>query len=160
MDDAAARSSVSSAVDAGLRIIAGADQSENAMRRRLERRGFEAETIDDAVARLRDYGYLNDGRLAGSIAGRKIRDGYGRRRVAADLRGRGIAGEAVDDALSNVDAESERDSSLRVARRWMEKHPSMSLAEARRPLGAFLTRRGFGFDVVQSVLRTLGDDPG
>ena len=63
--------SISDAVDTGLRIIAGADQSEIALRRRLNHRGYEPAVINSAIAKLRDNGYLNNSRLAQSIGGEK-----------------------------------------------------------------------------------------
>ena len=147
--------SATDAVDTGLRILAGADQSERGLRRRLSARGFTAETIDAAVQRLTAFGYINDQRLSTSVMERKLRQGFGRRRVAADLRSRGVDAEVIDQTLSTIDGKAEEDACRDVAKHWMQTHPSQDARKQRSRLGAALQRRGFAFDVIHSVLNRL-----
>jgi regulatory protein len=134
--------------------MAGADQSEAGLRRRLVARGFTDEAIEAAIARLTEFGYINDEKLSASITQRKLRQGFGRRRVAADLRGRGMSDEAIDKALVSVDPESEVQSCLEAATKWARSHPGSGSADKRR-LGAALQRRGFGFDVIRTVIAQI-----
>jgi len=135
--------------------LAGADQSALGLRRRLAARGFTAETVDAAVERLTAFGYVNDERLSASVTERKLRQGFGRRRVAADLRSRGVDAAVIEQTLSGIDLEAESDSCREAAERWMRSHPSEDARKRRGQLGAALQRRGFAFDVIQTVLQHL-----
>jgi regulatory protein len=150
-----ASDSATDAVDTGLRILAGADQSEAGLRRRLAHRGFSSDAVEEAVERLTKFGYVNDMRLSASVSARKLRQGFGRRRVAADLRGRGIDSEVVEQTLSGIDVQAEEDSCRETAERWMRTHPSDDPRKARARLGAALQRRGFAFDVIHTVIQHL-----
>jgi regulatory protein len=135
--------------------MAGADQSEAGLRRRLAARGFTPEAVDSAISRLTEFGYLNDERLSASISQRKLRQGFGRYRVAADLRARGIGDEVIDQTLSAIEQPGEADACREAAQRWLRTHPSEDPVRLRRRLGAALQRRGFAFDVIASVLGHL-----
>jgi regulatory protein len=135
--------------------LAGADQSELGLRRRLAARGFTDEAVEAAIERLTKFGYLDDKRLSASVTERKLRQGFGRRRVAADLRSRGVDSDVIDEALSGIDVQAEHEACREAAERWVRTHPSGDARKQRSQLGAALQRRGFAFDVIQTVLQHL-----
>src|SRR5258706_10048259 len=133
------------AEQAALRILGGAAQSETALRRRLERRGFSAEASQAAAASAVRAGYVNDGALARSIVDRR----GGRRgsvRIAAELRARGLDDEQVRSAVADVSPDEQRESAVREARRRLRDGLPDDRAERRRLLGRVggaLSRLGF-----------------
>jgi regulatory protein len=147
---------VAAASAAALQILNGAAQSSRALAQRLERRGFASEAATAAVAAMREYGYVDDSALAVSIAGRRRREGYGRMRIAADLRARGIENDDLTTTLDSLDAGEDVDVALAaVRRRWpapFSDDPATREAERRRMAG-FLQRRGFGSETVGAVIR-------
>jgi regulatory protein len=147
--------SATDAVDTGLRILAGADQSELGLRRRLAARGFTDEAVQEAIERLTKFGYLEDKRLSASVTERKLRQGFGRRRVAADLRSRGVDADVIEQTLSGIDLQAEHESCREAAQRWVRTHPAGDARRQRSQLGAALQRRGFAFDVIQTVIQHL-----
>ena len=75
-----------------LRVLAGRASSTGEIREKLRRRAERASDVDDALARLKDYGYLNDRRFAeGFAAARLSNEKLGRARVLRDLRQRRVA---------------------------------------------------------------------
>ena len=133
-----------------------APQSASALRRRLQQRGFPEEVAAAAVAAMAARGYVDDAALAGSIAARRQRAGHGRIRVAAELRVRGVADEAITGTLDGVDAEAERAAALALGRRLAERaDPSPDPRRRSQRMGAALQRRGFDGDTVTWVLRQL-----
>jgi len=150
------------AEQAALRILGGAAQSEAALCRRLQRRGFSEEAARAAAESSVRAGYVNDGALAQSIVDRR-RGKRGAIRIAAELRARGLEDDVAHAAMSGVSADEQRDSALREARRRLRAGLPDDRAERRRALGRVagaLSRLGFSGDVVAYALRTAGADPG
>ena len=149
------------AEQAALRILGGAAQSEAALRRRLERRGFSAEASQAAAESAVRAGYVDDGALARSIVDRR-RGRRGSVRIAAELRARGIDDDAVRSAVGEVSPEEQRESAVSEARRRLRDGLPDDRAERRRLLGRVggaLSRLGFTGDVVAYALARAGNEP-
>jgi regulatory protein len=91
-----------------LRLLAQRALSAGEIRTRLRRRALEEEVVEGVMARLREYGYLNDERFAESYAtARRDSGSFGPARVLRDLRQRrvapSVARDAVDQAFEEVD---------------------------------------------------------
>lgn len=139
-----------------LRILNGADQSSVGLHRRLVRRGFSVTTADQTVAAMASRGYIDDPALARAVAGRRLRDGYGRVRLAADLRHRGLQDEVIADVLTDVDPATEREGLRRAAQRLGGPRVGEDTAHHRARIGAALQRRGHPVGHILSILRELG----
>lgn len=147
----------SAAEATALRILSGAAQSGAGLRRRLERRGFSGETAEVVVEAMRNAGYVDDAALAGSIAARRSRDGYGRRRIAADLSARRIDSELVGEVLAGIDEDEEREAAWEAALRLSRSRGPLDRRGLQR-VGAALQRRGFAPGVIRDALRRLGSE--
>jgi regulatory protein len=142
------------AEQAALRILGGAAQSEAALRRRLERRGFSAEAAHAAAASAVRLGYVDDGALARSIVERR-RGRRGTVRIAAELRSRGVDDDQVRSAMAAVSPDEQRESAVREAQRRLRGGLPADPAERRRVLGRVggaLSRLGFPGGVVAHAL--------
>jgi SOS response regulatory protein OraA/RecX len=127
-----------------LRASAGAlrhrDLSAREVEERLRRRDVAPAEREDAIAKLRSAGLVDDERVAGSRGRALAERGYGDAAIRLDLRRRGIAPDAVDGALAALEPEPERAARI-VARR------GGGVATAR-----LLARRGFGEDIVEETM--------
>ena len=90
-------------------LLSGRALSVSELKEKLRRRAAQPSDIDDVILKLKDAGYLNDGRLAETFAAARIENqAFGRMRVLRDLRGRrvapAVAEKAVADAFREVDA--------------------------------------------------------
>jgi regulatory protein len=148
--------SANAAENTAVRILGGASQSSAALQRKLERRGYTADASAEAVQRCITAGYVNDAALAFSVAARHRRSGHGRARVAADLKARGVAGEAITEALAGQD-ETEEAAALAVATQLWERagSPDSRDRRARMRVAGALQRRGFSSALVMRVMRGL-----
>jgi regulatory protein len=147
------------AVSAALNLIARRPRSEREVRDRLKRKGFPDAAIDAAVAKLADRCYLDDAAFARFwIENREANKPRGRRLLAQELRLKGVDRETIRQTI----AESEIDeaaAALALARAKLRTYGALDPTVARRRLGAFLVRRGYGYDVVKLVLdRLFGED--
>ncbi|HEV7677475.1 MAG TPA: RecX family transcriptional regulator [Candidatus Dormibacteraeota bacterium] len=150
------------AEQAALRILGGAAQSESALSRRLQRRGFSEEAASAASAAAVRSGYVNDTALARSIVDRR-RTRRGTARIAAELRARGLDSDTVTAALDSVSPEEQQESAVREVRRRLRDGLPENPADRRRLLGktgAALSRLGFRADVIAHALHTVAiEDP-
>src|SRR5881397_1776731 len=92
----------------GLKMLARRELSEQQVRQRLARKGYEPDAIDDAVMRLRNERALDDARVAEAIARTEtsIRR-RGKLRVQMQIQRAGIdkstAKRATDDVFGSMD---------------------------------------------------------
>lgn len=85
-------------------LCARAEQCEAGLRAKLRERGFSAESVEEAVSILKEQGILDDARYCGLWADwRARRRPCGPAVLAAELRAKGIGGEAISSGLSGID---------------------------------------------------------
>jgi regulatory protein len=92
----------------GLTLLARRALSAGEIRARLQRRAADLAEVEAVIARLREYGYVNDDRFAEHFATARRDSGtVGRSRVLRDLRQRrvapAVAQQAVEQAFEDVD---------------------------------------------------------
>ena len=122
------------------------------MRTRLTRAGFEADVVTEAVARLLELGYLNDGRYADAwVATRREHRLHGEVRLRHDLAQRGVAPETI--SLAIVDDGEELTRARAAIERRVGSLAGLDREAFSRRLGSFLARRGFRASIVTTVVR-------
>ena len=141
-------------VDA-LKMLGRRELSEAQIRQRLARREHDAESIDGAVARLRDERAIDDNRVAEAIA--RMETGIrkrGRLRVRRKIESAGIAAatarRAIDEVFGNLDDDELLESALAKRLRGGAK-----IADERQfnRLYRYLVGQGFEPDRVLSLLK-------
>jgi len=140
------------------KLLAAKQRSVEELRERLlESRGATTAIVEEVIARLREYGYLDDAKFAQSYASLRLRERpIGRRRLERDLSFKKIdkqtAGSALDEAFAATpEAELiERAIAKRIRLRGKPK----SRADAKK-LFDHLLRQGFGFELVSERVRNL-----
>lgn len=147
-----------SAYEQALRLIARRDHSEKELITKLSLRGHSSGETRAAVTRLREHGFLDDRRYAEGLVRSRVGQGYGPRRIDAELRTHGLAASAIRAVL--VDAAVDWHAAARTAAlRHFGETPVTDLAERARR-AQFLLRRGFDPATVRSVTRADCGDPG
>ncbi|MDQ6704812.1 MAG: recombination regulator RecX, partial [Acidobacteriota bacterium] len=86
-----------------LKSLSSRAQSTGQLRAKLREKAENPDDIDPLLARLKDYGYLDDRKFAESFAsGRLENAGLGRTRVLQDLRGRRVAPGLAESTVQQV----------------------------------------------------------
>ncbi len=154
-DDGNARDEIDVARDTAIRLLTRREHSTDELRRKLKRRGYGAETIDEVVTRLRSSELVSDARFAESFVRVRSERGQGPLRIRAELRERGVTDPLVDEVLTTTsEFWLERANRARV-KRFGEAAPA-SRDEWNRQ-ARFLAQRGFPSDL---IYRALGDARG
>lgn len=150
------------ATDAAIRLLTSRPRSVHEIRDRLKRKEYGDETIDRVIERLREWRYIDDEAFTRYwVENRESNRPRGRRLLEQELRQKGVERETVRETLDEVGID-ERAGALEIARTKMRSYRDEEESVARRRLGAFLARRGYGYEVVKPVLDQLfgesGDD--
>lgn len=123
------------------------------MRQRVEPGETGQAKIDSVIARLKEYGFLNDSDYAANYTRlRQENASFGRRRVRQDLAVKGVNAEVI---ASTLDAAYEDVNEEALARRHLErkgvKKPTNEKEAAR--VMRMLIRAGFTTGVIYSILK-------
>lgn len=138
------------------KLLAAKPRSEAELRERLlEKEWTNAEAVEAVIVKLREYGYLDDGRFAFGFASYRVRQKpVGRQRLARDLQMKKVPRETADEALDLVYAETPEEELIDRAiekRTRLRGRPS-TRAES-KSLFDHLLRLGFSYDLVIRKVR-------
>lgn len=138
-----------------VKLLAAKPRSIAELRERLSERCSSKDVVETVIARLREYGYLDDERYALGYASSKVRQQpIGRRRLELSLANkkvdRKVAAEALDQVYTETSEEELLDRALekRVRLRGRPK----TRAEA-KSLFDHLLRQGFPYELVSEKVR-------
>ena len=89
------------AFDYGAYILGLHDRSEKELYEKLLKKGYTPEESASAMAKLADYGYVDDTMYARHYAEQKLHS-YGKRKVEYDLLYKGVSAEIVAEVLEEL----------------------------------------------------------
>lgn len=141
------------------RILARRMYTTKEIRNKLVERGYVDEVIQDAIATLERYGYLNDRTYAEEwIQSRMRSKPKGKIALRQELERKGIEKSIIEGALSRAfDESKEADMALELARRKVRSYSGDDPAAVKRKLQGFLLRRGFDYEMVRDVIEQAID---
>lgn len=131
-------------------------RSESELRERLHRRGYDADSIDKIIERLRESGLLDD--LAFARFWKDNRESFrprSRRLTALELRQKGVARGVIQQVVGDID---EKDNAYRAALDKARRLPLTDYADFYRRLGDYLRRRGFDYEVINSTVKQIWNE--
>ncbi len=137
-----------------LRALSARALSAGEVRTRLRRRAAEAGHVETVMAKLREYGYLDDRAFAGAFASaRKENQGHGRERVVRDLRARQVTGEVAETAAASIYAETDEVALIEayLVRKFRGKDLPDYLADPSHMTAAFRRLRYAGFTASNAI---------
>ncbi len=141
------------------RILARRMYTTREIRDKLVERGYVDKIIEDVIATLERYGYLNDKTYAQEwIESRMRSKPKGKIALRRELESKGIDRSIIEDALSQAfDQSKESEMALDLARRKARSFNADDPVAAKRKLQSFLLRRGFDFETVKGVIEQVID---
>jgi regulatory protein len=139
-----------------VKLLAAKPRSIAELRERLlPGRGSNKAVVETVIARLREYGYLDDERFAFGYASLRVRQRpVGKRRLQRDLRLKKVDRTVADEALDLVFAETSEEELIdrAVEKRIRLRGQPKDRAEAKK-LFDHLLRQGFPFELVSAKVR-------
>ena len=124
-----------------VKLLAAKPRSVAELRERLLRgKNTNEEVVETVIARLREYGYLNDERFAFSYASYKVKQKpVGRRRLERDLKFKKVDSGVANEALEMVFTETPEEQLIDPGHRQTAAHPR----QAEEPGGSQKPVRSF-----------------
>ena len=143
------------------KLLAAKQRSVEELREKLSTtRGATKPLIDEVIARLRGYGYLDDAKFAQSYASLRLRERpIGRRRLERDLWMKKIDKQTAETALDQVFESTPEDELIEraIAKRVRLRGKPKTREDAKK-LFDHLIRQGFEFDLVSDKVRALAQN--
>jgi regulatory protein len=134
-------------------LIARRPRSEGELRRRLSRWDLDAGGQKAVIGRLRQEGLSDDLAFARAWIENRMefrpRSAYALR---AELRSKGVASETIHEALEDFD---EDEAARRASEAGARKYRHLSPELFRKRLGAYLSRRGFNYQMSSPLIKQL-----
>ncbi len=115
----------------------------------LAGKGYSDKVVQRTSDKLTEYGYIDDKdycRLY--VEFYKAKSGV--KKLESELRQKGISDDIINEALSEIDDQTE--SALRLAEKYLRSH-----APDKRKLTAYLLSKGFEYDSVREAVKSLDD---
>jgi len=140
--------------DYGLKVLGGRACSAGEMREKLRARAELLSDADAVIARLKEYGYLNDKTFAEHYASRRLEnEGFGRARVLSDLRHKRVTAAVAEGAVKTAFAETDEIQLVEqfLARKYRRTPLVEVLADPKGMAGAYRKLRTAGFSHVSSM---------
>jgi len=137
-------------LNAAVHYLSYRPRSESEIRQRLQRRGFDGDSVEAVITGLKEQGLVDD--MAFAQFWKDNRQSFSPRSrwlTRLELRQKGVADDIINQV---VDAVDDADSAYRAA---LSKARSLSLSDYqsfRRRLGEYLKRRGFGYEVINQTI--------
>ena len=126
------------------------------VRRRLKKAEADDAAIEDIIQRLKDAGMLSDQSFSEQWVDSRLRSKpRSKKMLAWELKLKGVDATTVQASLENVDDEA---SALKAAQVRLPRILNLPAQDRKRKLVDFLARKGYGFDVIKTVIKQVLKD--
>lgn len=145
-------------LNAALHYLSYRPRSESEMRERLHRRGFDGDSVESVLTKLREQGQVDD--VAFAQFWKDNRESFSPRSqwlTKLELSRKGVATDIIDQVVNEIhDDESAYQAALGKA----HSLPLSDREGFRRRLGYYLKRRGFNYEVISHTLERIWQERG
>lgn len=145
-------------LNATARYLSYRPRSEFELRQKLHRHGFNGDSIEAVIAKLKEQGLVDD--LAFAQFWKDNRESFSPRSqwlTRLELRQKGVADDTIDQVVGAVDDDN---SAYRAATSKARGLPLSDYQSFRRRLGEYLKRRGFGYGVIKHAVERVWQEQG
>ena len=135
-------------------LLAMRDHSEKELLQKLRQKGF-ADGAEEAMEKLKSYGYLDDSRFALRFAQELQRvKHYGKKRIEQELFRKGVSRAVVSDTLEQLEFDEDALVQL-IERKYLRQ---LDTEKGVQKTVAALQRMGYSFSEIRDALRKVQED--
>ncbi|HEW91049.1 MAG TPA: RecX family transcriptional regulator [Thermotogaceae bacterium] len=140
-----------------LRLLKYRTRSEEELRRRLKNKGFKDTEIENLIFEFKEKGLVDDIKFSYLFAYDKLTiQKKGPKLIEWELLKLGVKKEIVDEAISKVLQEVDEEKIIREI--LMKERIDLENGKEKRRLYSKLTKRGFNYYSIESVLSSIFDN--
>ena len=150
-------SDIERAKSRAINYISGKLKTKYEVRLKLKENGFVEDVIDEVLDILEKEEYLNDKVYCEIfIEDKKKLNGYGKNKIKSLLIQKGISKNIFEDFLNEFEYDEEFDNALKMGIKKLEllSNEEDNFKKKQKIIN-YLTYRGFGFDVINDVLKEI-----
>ena len=137
-----------------MNLLQNRDYTEAGLREKLRNGDYPESCIEEAVAYVKSYGYVDDCRYAGDFITYNL-DRKSRTRMEQDLMRKGISKDTIRTVFEELEEQGTSQDEGAMIRRLLEKKkydPHTATGQEKQRMYAFLYRRGFRAEVISRAL--------
>lgn len=152
-EDMISKDHIKRAKTRGLDLLSRSSKSKSQIKSTLKREEFQGKAIEEAIRFLEDYQFVNDATLAGRIVESKApAKKWSKNQTIAKLKEKGISKTDIENAIKNMDTETELENALDIAKKKLRTLKNKSKEEKIQKIRQSLAYRGFDYDIVSKVM--------
>lgn len=146
--------SLSSAKTKAMNTLNRTSISEKKLREKLS--DYEDDIVDEVINKLKEYKFLNDTDLAVRISNDNLNiSRFGRNKIRQNLYKKGIGKDDIENAIDNIDEDTEYENALYLGRKRFEKLKNEDNRVKYQKISQHLAYKGFNYDIIKRVLDEL-----
>lgn len=137
-----------------MHLLEKRDYTAAGLREKLKGGEYPESCIEEAVAYVESYGYVDDERYARDFITYNL-DRKSRTRIGQDLMRRGIPRETIQEIFEELEEEGtkqDEDAMIRILLEKKKYDAKTATGQEKQRMRAFLYRKGFHFDAINSAL--------
>jgi len=152
----AERESLIRCKNSALRIIEKSYKTEKEVRDKLILKGYEENSINKSIEFLKEYNFVNDSNYTKAFISDKLKS-QGSQKIKYTLIQKGISKDSIDEELSNLNKENEKNVALNIAKKKLNiiKNKENDNYKISGKLYRYLISKGYGYDVTNEVVKEI-----
>lgn len=142
--------------ETALKIIERSYKTKKEMEKRLLEKGYNLEEINETLKFLKRYNFINDESYAKAFVKDKTKT-QGKQKIKYALKNKGISEEIIEEELSNLDMEREKENANILA---LKKYNILIKREndkykIKEKIIRFLISRGYNYEVAKDAVKEI-----
>ncbi|UUV16265.1 recombination regulator RecX [Clostridioides difficile] len=138
-----------------LNILSHTDQSEKKLKEKLSSE-FDENIVERVIDFLKSYNLVNDSVLAKKIVNTNVNlNKCGKNRIKQNLYNKGINRSTIDEAVSELDKDTEFENAMYLAKKRYERVKKEDKKKIYQKISQHLSYKGFDYDIIKRVLNKL-----
>lgn len=133
-----------------LAYISSRLKTEKQLKDYLVLKGYSFSVVEEAIEKLKEYGYLNDEYYAKTYA-EMLNKTKGKLYIKQQLKAKGINGEIIE----SLNLQDDETACKEICQKWLKNKILPLEKKDKEKLFRFLLSRGFGYETINSVVNDL-----
>lgn len=147
------------ALDRAVAALASRAHSKHELEQKLLRAGYRPCTVEMVLYKLETEGFLDDADFARQWVEARNTRKLGTRRIAQELRHKGVSADEAEAALAQVDEEEQLAAATALVEKALARaKPGEDPRKVANRITGMLARRGYGWDIARQALEQAMTD--
>ena len=135
-----------------MHLLNDMDRTENQLRTKLLNGDYPADIVDEAIAYVKSFGYINDESYIRRFIESK-KNSKSKKEIYALLMKKGVDMEQVQEILSEYYGAEDSLNAIRDLLRKKRYDPKSATDQEMRKIYGYLARKGFGYEDIRQVIQ-------